>query len=165
MAFNESNESNEVLLTLVGVSAHPDNPPASDNLPPIDQLEGDSTYHVTTASGDNSQLSEEGDSTHHITPAPSDNCQPIEQSDSAHHITPASDTSEEDSRRYVIGLLASTALKLNHWQATDFVALNALLDCPEENSSWLCGEEIRGYTNSNTLPEWGIERSFNLPNR
>ncbi|EDR10556.1 uncharacterized protein LACBIDRAFT_325290 [Laccaria bicolor S238N-H82] len=64
---------------------------------------------------------------------------------SAHHITLASDSPEmtDQTRRYVIGLLASTALKLNHWQATDFVALNALLDCPEENSSWLCGEEIR----------------------
>lgn len=49
----------------------------------------------------------------------------------------------EESRRYVVGLLTSTALTLDHWQATDFVALNALLDCPEENSSWLCGKEIR----------------------
>lgn len=49
----------------------------------------------------------------------------------------------KESRRYVVGLLASNALPLDHWQATDFVALNTLLDCPGENSSWLCGKEIR----------------------
>lgn len=99
------------------------------------------------ASNDNCQPTEESDSAHRIiiTPVSSDNYQPIEPSDSTDHITSASDDSEVtgDSRRLVIGLLASTALRPNHWQATDFVALYALLDCSEENSSWLCGEEIR----------------------
>jgi hypothetical protein len=99
-------------------------PPVSDNLPPTEQLEGNSTHHITMTSNDNPK--------------------PIEGV-SAHHVTPTSDSSEvtEEGQRYVIGLLASTALRFNHWQATDFVALSALLDCPEENSSWLCGEQIR----------------------
>ena len=51
--------------------------------------------------------------------------------------------SEGPGNRYVVGLLASTSLDLDHWQAVDYVALRAMLGCPESNSWWLCGTDIR----------------------
>jgi len=49
----------------------------------------------------------------------------------------------EQARRYACGILTSTSLDEDHWQVVDFVALRQMLGCPDENSFWLCAEEIR----------------------
>ncbi|KAF8516165.1 hypothetical protein BU17DRAFT_51089 [Hysterangium stoloniferum] len=44
---------------------------------------------------------------------------------------------------HVCGLLSSTNMKNDHWQATDFVAMKTLIGCPDERAFWLCGTDIR----------------------
>jgi len=48
----------------------------------------------------------------------------------------------EQARRYACGILTSMSLDEDHWQVVDFVALRRMLGCPDENSFWLCAEEI-----------------------
>ena len=48
----------------------------------------------------------------------------------------------EQARRYACGILTSMSLDEDHWQVVDFVALRWMLGCPDENSFWLCAEEI-----------------------
>jgi hypothetical protein len=43
---------------------------------------------------------------------------------------------------YVVGLLALTSLKLDHWQAVDYVALCMMLSCLKPNSLLLCAADI-----------------------
>ncbi|KIK00979.1 hypothetical protein K443DRAFT_7229 [Laccaria amethystina LaAM-08-1] len=50
-------------------------------------------------------------------------------------------------RVFACGILTSTGITKdnleNHWQATDFVAIQSLLNCAEGQSFWLCGTDIR----------------------
>jgi hypothetical protein len=50
-------------------------------------------------------------------------------------------------RVFACGILTSTGITKDnlddHWQATDFVAIQSLLNCAEGQSFWLCGTDIR----------------------